>query len=86
MLAFKAGVSKLFDIKGHVDNLASARGLKCVRSLGWELTCCRHWKGFFAFFECIVRCVMSFLSSVAAEMSPPFMPALACCPVSQRRG
>lgn len=37
-------------------------------------------------FECIVRCVMSFLSNVAAEMSPPFMLALACCPVSQRRG
>lgn len=34
MLALKAGVSKLSDIKGHVDNLASACGPKCVRSLG----------------------------------------------------
>lgn len=29
---------------------------------------------------------MSFLSNVAAEMSPPFMLALACYPVSQERG
>lgn len=69
-MAFKAGVSKLFDIKGHVDNLASACGPMCVRSLGYELTCCRRWKGCFALFKCIVRCAKPWLCSMAAEVSP----------------
>lgn len=86
MLAFKAGLSKLFDIKGHVDNLASASGPVCVRSLGYELICCRRWKGCFALFKCIVRCVMPRLCSVAAEVSPAFVLALARFPVSHRWG
>lgn len=42
----------------------------CVRSLGYELTCCRRWKGCFALFKCIVRCAKPWLCSKAAEASP----------------